>query len=64
MEIIATRGVYFYICLVKIWTPIRQQVVRGDMITITFLNDKLKAFIAEYELVNADINKSKVDGFS
>ena len=39
---------------------IRQQVVSGDMITI-IVYDKWKAFIAEYELVNVEINKSKVD---
>ena len=38
---------------------IRQQVVSGDMTTI-IMYDKLKIFIAEYELVNVEINKSKV----
>ena len=39
---------------------IRQQVVSGDMTTI-IVYDKWKAFIIEYELVNIESNKSKVN---
>ena len=39
---------------------LRQQVVSGDMTTI-IVYDKWKSFIVEYELVNIEINQSKVD---
>ena len=42
---------------------IRQQVVSGDMTTI-FLYEKWKSFIADYELINIKIDKSKVVVFA
>ena len=39
---------------------VRQLFISGDMTTI-FMYDKWKLFVAEYELVNIEINKSKVD---
>ena len=39
---------------------VRQQFISGDMTTI-FVYDKWKSFVAEYELLNIEINKSKVD---
>ena len=39
---------------------IRQKVVRGDMTTV-ILNDQWNSFITEYELVNIEINKVKID---
>ena len=39
---------------------IRQKVVNGDITTV-ILYDKWRSFIAEYKIVNVEINKSKVD---
>ena len=39
---------------------IRRKVVRDEMETIT-MNGQWILFISEYELINVEINKSKVD---
>ena len=39
---------------------IRQKVVRGNITTI-ILNDQWNLFIIEYELLNIEINKVKID---
>ena len=52
-----------YVCIYLVKCGlVRQKVVSGDMTTI-ILYDKWKLFITEYELVNDEINKSKVDTF-
>ena len=49
-----------YISILLNYGLIRQKVVNGD-ITMEIFYDKWISFIAEYELVNVEINKSKVD---
>ena len=51
---------YIFVSILLKCGFLRQKFVRGDMTTI-ILNDQWKSFITEYELVNVEINNSKVD---
>ena len=50
---------YFFISLIA-YGLIHRKLVSGEMTTI-ILNDQWISFKLEYELVNIEINKSKVD---